>query len=91
VTDDKLCWSIQNSAAGIDELHSFAEQSTYDMPANASGRMDFDVVTDPPDPAGLDASPRTSHYYDFIEFTIGTGTSNGNTTRVDAFVRKIAN
>jgi len=91
LTDSQIYWSFQNSNAGINELHSILEQDTYDMPANSSGRMYFYVVTNPPDPAGSASSPRTSKYYDFIEFTIGADTYNGNTTRVDAFGLKIAN
>ena len=48
------------------------------MPANTAGRMYFYL-----------GSP-TSQYYDFIEFTVGNGVFNGNTTRVDAFGLKIA-
>ena len=55
-----------------------AEQPTYDMPANSSGRMYFYLGA--PD----------SKYYDFIEHTIGPAQYNGNTTRVDAFGLKIA-
>ena len=79
-TDDKVFWSFQNSGAGINELHSIAEQDTYDMPANNSGRMYFYV------------EEANGKYYDFIEFTIGGTpvTFNGNTTRVDAFGLKIA-
>lgn len=91
LTDSQIYWSFQNSSAGIDELHSIAEQDTYDMPANSSGRMYFYVVTNPPDPTGAATNPRKSNYYDFIEFTIGTDAYNGNTTRVDAFGLKIAN
>jgi len=91
LTDSQIYWSFQNTNAGINELHSILEQDTYDMPANSSGRMYFYVVTNPPDPAGSASSPRTSKYYDFIEFTIGADTYNGNTTRVDAFGLKIAN
>ncbi|MEV7344651.1 beta-1,3-glucanase family protein [Streptomyces sp. NPDC093544] len=55
------------------QTHSIAEQRYFDMPANSAGRMYFYV-----------GSP-TSQYYDFIEFTIGGGVFNGNTTRVDAY------
>jgi hypothetical protein len=59
-------------------VHSIAEQPFFDMPANTAGRMYFYL-----------GSP-TSQYYDFIEFTVGAGVFNGNTTRVDAFGLKIA-
>ncbi|WP_326725642.1 MULTISPECIES: beta-1,3-glucanase family protein [unclassified Streptomyces] len=55
------------------QTHSIAEQRYFDMPANSAGRMYFYV-----------GSP-TSQYYDFIEFTVGGGVFNGNTTRVDAY------
>jgi hypothetical protein len=58
--------------------HSIADQPYLDMPANSSGRMYFHV-----------GSP-TGKYADFIEFTVGNDVFNGNTTRVDAFVLKIA-
>ena len=48
------------------------------MPANSAGRMYFYLGT------------ANSQYFDFIEFTVGTGVFNGNTTRVDAFGLKIA-
>jgi hypothetical protein len=88
VPDSRVYWSFKNGA--IDELHSIAEQDTYDMPANSSGRMYFYVVSDPPDPASSATDPRSSKYYDFIEHTIGATQYNGNTTRVDAFGLKIA-
>jgi hypothetical protein len=60
------------------QTHSIAQQPYLDMPANSSGRMYFHL-----------GSP-TSKYSDFIEFTVGPDQFNGNTTRVDAFVLKIA-
>jgi hypothetical protein len=60
------------------QTHSIADQPYLDMPANSSGRMYFHL-----------GSP-TSKYADFIEFTVGANQFNGNTTRVDAFVLKIA-
>jgi hypothetical protein len=68
--DSDVYWSFKNGA--ITELHSIADRPTYDIPANASGRMYFYV--------GGPNSP----YNDFIEFTIGNA-FNGNTTRVDAY------
>jgi hypothetical protein len=58
--------------------HSIAEQPYFDMPANTAGRMYFYLGTP------------NSQYFDFIEFTVGNGVFNGNTTRVDAFGLKIA-
>jgi hypothetical protein len=88
--DAQVYWSFQNSKAGIDEVHSIAEMPTYEMPVNASGRMYFYIVTSPADPPESAAAPRKSHYYDFIEHTIGATAYHGNTTRVDAFGLKIS-
>jgi F5/8 type C domain/Beta-1,3-glucanase len=60
------------------QVHSIAETPFLDMPANSAGRMYFYV-----------GSPN-SQYFDFIEFTVGASSFNGNTTRVDAFGLKIA-
>ena len=60
------------------QTHTIADQQFLDMPANSAGRMYFYL-----------GSP-TSQYFDFIEFTVGAGVFNGNTTRVDAFGLKIA-
>jgi hypothetical protein len=60
------------------QTHAIAEQPYLDMPANSAGRMYFHLGS-----AG-------SKYSDFIEFTVGADQFNGNTTRVDAFVLKIA-
>lgn len=75
-SDSQVFWSFKSN--GVNEVHSIAEQPTYDMPANSSGRMYFYLGA--PD----------SKYYDFIEHTIGDAQYNGNTTRVDAFGLKIA-
>ena len=37
--DSEVYWSFKNGS--ISETHSIADQPTYDMPANASGRMYF--------------------------------------------------
>lgn len=74
--DSGVFWSFK-ATSGL-EVHSIAERPTFDMPANASGRMYF-YLGEP-----------NSQYYDFIEFTIGPTRFNGNTTRVDAFGLKIA-
>ncbi|PYC76375.1 coagulation factor 5/8 type domain-containing protein [Streptomyces tateyamensis] len=60
------------------QTHSIADQPYLDMPANSAGRMYFYL-----------GSPN-SKYFDFIEFTVGAGVFNGNTTRVDAFGLPIA-
>lgn len=85
-TDAEVYWSFKSGA--ISEVHSIAEQDTYDMPANASGRMYFYLCH--AGDATCAADPTTSKYYDFIEHTIGANQYNGNTTRVDAFGIKIA-
>jgi hypothetical protein len=84
--DTEVFWSFKSGT--ISETHSIAEQSTYDMPANNSGRMYFYLCG--AGDATCAADPTTSRYYDFIEHTIGAAQYNGNTTRVDAFGLKIA-
>lgn len=79
--DNQVYWSFRSGS--INEVHTIAEQSTYDMPANSAGRMYFGVGA-PPNAANPNS------YWDFIEFTIGPTAFNGNTTRVDAFGLKLA-
>lgn len=57
---------------------SLAQQRYIDMPANSAGRMYFYLGS----PGGT--------YYDFIEFTVGQGLINVDTTRVDRFGLKLA-
>jgi len=57
---------------------SIAQQQYIDMPANSAGRMYFYL--------GSENSP----YYDFIEFTVGPGSVNVDSTRVDRFGLKLA-
>jgi hypothetical protein len=57
---------------------SIARQPYIDMPANSSGRMYFYL------------GAKASRYYDFIEFTVGPGFINVDTTRVDRFGLKLA-
>ena len=84
--DSEVYWRFKNGT--VDELHSLAEQPTYDMPANNSGRMYFYICAT--GDATCASDPTKSQYYDFIEHTIGASQYNGNTTRVDAFGLKIA-
>jgi len=84
--DSEVYWRFSSGA--ISELHSIAEQPTYDMPANSSGRMYFYLCA-AGDPTNC-TDPVGSKYFDFIEHTIGATRYNGNTTRVDAFGLKIA-
>ena len=85
-SDAEVYWSFKNGS--ISELHSIADQATYDMPANSSGRMYFYLCAQ--GDATCASDPTKSKYYDFIEHTIGATQYNGNTTRVDAFGIKIA-
>jgi hypothetical protein len=84
--DSEVYWSFKNGT--INELHSIADQPTYDMPANSSGRIYFYLCAKSDTTCASD--PTKSKYYDFIEHTIGATQYNGNTTRVDAFGIKIA-
>jgi hypothetical protein len=84
--DSAVYWSFKSGA--ISETHSIAEQSAYDMPANASGRLYFYLCCTAD--AACTTDPTKSKYFDFIEHTIGAHQYNGNTTRVDAFGIKIA-
>ncbi len=70
--DDKIFWSFGNQTKTI------AEQSSIDMPANSSGRVNFHLD-----------SP-TGKYSDFIEHTISPTAWNGNTTRVDGYGLPVA-
>ncbi len=74
-TDDQVFWKV--SINGAVTSNSIAAQPTFDMPANASGRIYVYL-------GGLN-----SKYYDFMEYTIGPTQFNGNTTRVDAFGVKL--
>jgi hypothetical protein len=84
--DSEVYWSFKSGS--ISELHSIAEQASYDMPANSSGRMYFYLCAKAD--ATCASDPSKSQYFDFIEHTIGPTQYNGNTTRVDAFGIKIA-
>jgi len=85
-SDSEVFWSFKTAA--INETHSIAQQPTYDMPANSSGRMYFFLCATGDPTCSTD--PTKSPYFDFIEHTIGPAQYNGNTTRVDAFGLKIA-
>ncbi|HEY4186569.1 MAG TPA: beta-1,3-glucanase family protein [Polyangia bacterium] len=85
LSDAELFWSFKSGT--ISETHAIAEQPTYDMPANSSGRMYFYLCGAATSCTG---DPTKSQYYDFIEHTIGATQYNGNTTRVDAFGIKLA-
>jgi Beta-1,3-glucanase len=74
--DSQVFWRV--SIHGTQQTHSIAEQQSFDMPANSSGRIYFFLGS--PD----------GKYSDFMEYTIGPQQFNGNTTRVDAFGIKLA-
>lgn len=84
--DSEVYWRFTSGT--INEVHSIADQRTYDMPANSSGRMYFYLCATGDATCAVD--PTKSLYFDFIEHTIGPTQYNGNTTRVDAFGLKIA-
>lgn len=77
--DDQVFWSV--SIGGVKQTHSLAEQSTFDMPAHAAGRIYVYLGK---------AGTTPTDYYDFLEYTISATRFNGNTTRVDAFGVKLA-
>jgi trimeric autotransporter adhesin len=62
---------------------TIAENPTYAMGANSSGRMYF-FLNDPT------ADEDNADYWDYIEFTVGPTSINMDTTRVDALGVKIA-
>jgi len=70
-TDAQIFWSTGG------QTKSIAQASTYDMPANSSGRVNFNLGTS------------TGQYAEFMEHTISATVWNGNTTRVDAWALPI--
>ncbi len=84
--DAEVYWSFKSGS--LSELHSIAEQASYDMPANSSGRLYVYLCAN--NDTACASDPSKSKYFDFIEHTIGPTQYNGNTTRVDAFGIKIA-
>jgi hypothetical protein len=90
--DGQVFWSVQgHTSAGVqvNEVHSIADQATYDMPPLTSARMYFYIA-----PNAASINNGSASYYDFIEFNIGGSAGdynfNGDTTRVDAFGLKTA-
>jgi hypothetical protein len=77
--DSAVYWSVD--IGGVTQTHSIAQQATFDMPANASGRIYVYLGT---------PGTNENDYYDFLEYTIGTSQFNGDTSRVDAFGIKLA-
>jgi Beta-1,3-glucanase len=82
--DSQVWWKV--SINGVNTVHSIAEQDTFDMPANNSGRVY--VYLGP----YTDATAVNSPYFDFMEYDIGNDPPafHGDTTRVDAFGIKLA-
>jgi fibronectin type 3 domain-containing protein len=76
--DNQVWWST--TINGVTTTNTIAAQPYFEMPANSSGRMEFYLG-----PQGT-----SSPYSDFIEFTIGPTSFNGDTTRVDQFGLKLA-
>ena len=77
--DSQVFWSVDIN--GAKQTHAISEQATFDMPANASGRIYVYLGS---------VGTGNTDYYDFMEYTIGPAQFNGNTTRVDAFGIKLA-
>jgi fibronectin type 3 domain-containing protein len=80
-TNDQIIWTA--TINGVASQYTFAEQPTFAMPPNSSGRMYF-FLNDPT------LAEDNTDYWDFIEFTAGPTSINMDTTRVDAFGVKIA-
>jgi len=76
--DNQVWWST--TIGGVTTTNTIAAQPYFEMPANSSGRMEF----------YLGSQGTSSPYSDFIEFTIGPTSFNGDTTRVDQFGVKLA-
>jgi len=80
-TNDQIIWTA--TLNGVATTYTFAQQPTFAMPPNSSGRMYF-FLNDPT----LDED--NTDYWDYIEFTAGATSINMDTTRVDALGVKIA-
>jgi hypothetical protein len=79
--DDQIIWTA--TINGVASQYSFAQQPTFAMPPNSSGRMYF-FLNDPT------LAEDNTDYWDYIEFTAGATSINMDTTRVDALGVKIA-
>ena len=77
--DSAVYWSV--TIGDVTQTHSIAQQPTFDMPANSSGRIYVYLGT---------PATNENDYYDFLEYTIGPAQFDGDTTRVDAFGIKLA-
>jgi len=91
--DNEVWWMVNIN--GVVTIHSIADQSTFDMPTSASGRV---YVMFGPGPASVvqNNPSNPESYFDFMEYDISGTTAtqpamfHGNTTRVDAFGIKLA-
>jgi fibronectin type 3 domain-containing protein len=80
-TNDQITWTANIN--GVASQYTFAQQPTFAMPPNSSGRMYF-FLNDPT------LAEDNTDYWDYIEFTAGPTSINMDTTRVDALGVKIA-
>jgi len=80
-TDTQITYTATINGTTVNT--SIAENPTYAMGANSSGRMYF-FLNDPT------ADEDNADYWDYIEFTVGATSINMDTTRVDALGVKIA-
>jgi hypothetical protein len=80
-TNDQITWTANIN--GVASQYTFAQQPTFAMPPNSSGRMYF-FLNDP------NLAEDNTDYWDYIEFTAGATSINMDTTRVDALGVKIA-
>ena len=79
--DDQIIWTA--TLNGVATTYTFAQEPTFAMPPNSSGRMYF-FLNDPT------LNEDNTDYWDYIEFTAGPTSINMDTTRVDALGVKIA-
>ena len=79
--DDQITYTATINGNTVNS--TIAENPTYAMGANSSGRMYF-FLNDPT------ADEDNTDYWDYIEFTVGATSINMDTTRVDALGVKIA-
>ena len=80
-TDSQIIWTA--TINGVASQYTFAQQPTFAMPPNSSGRMYF-FLND------QSLAEDNTDYWDYIEFTAGPTSINMDTTRVDALGVKIA-
>jgi hypothetical protein len=80
-SDAQIIWTA--TINGVASQYTFAQQPTFAMPPNSSGRMYF-FLNDP------SLAEDNTDYWDYIEFTAGPTSINMDTTRVDALGVKIA-